>query len=191
MFSPQEVDHLLDGRPITERFPWKEGESQVENQIRAAVAKIERRLRLLHRIEWEHYGSGYASFVDAWFYRAEPSWRAGFVQNQLGPQEGDYHGLAVLFSRLSPYFVMLHGTKYWRDDRSGGGYLPCFGDTDQFRCEEVAKMAEPVQRILEEFGWVRLFRSELESPLPPEVEVPTILGDPPFREWDALFHWED
>ncbi len=36
-----------------------------------------------------------------------------------------------------------------------------------------------------------LHRQDLAVALPEALQVPTILTDLPFRQFDALFHWED
>lgn len=138
------------------------------------------------RIEWDHYGSGYASYVDAWFYRPTP----GFdVDEPLGNGE-EHKGLVVLLSRLSHYFVFMEGSKYW-DKEGGSGYMPDFSMLDQLPTPAVAELAAHIQPLLQEAGLVRASRQDLETLLPQGTAVPTILGEEPYRHYDALFHWED
>ena len=49
----------------------------------------------------------------------------------------------------------------------------------------------PLTALLTVAGLQRLSRGDLAAPLPIDVMVPTILTDQPFRQFDALFHWED
>lgn len=45
--------------------------------------------------------------------------------------------------------------------------------------------------VLGRNGMTELTEAHVAGLLPDEVEVPTILADPPFAVFDALFHWMD
>ncbi len=55
----------------------------------------------------------------------------------------------------------------------------------------VEELAGPVESALTTMGMLRLRRQDLEPFLPDDVGLPTILSDPPFRLFDAVFYWED
>ena len=110
------------------------------------------------RTELDHYGSGYASFVDAWFFRRDWSFR----------RPGGRH-----------------------EHFTGSSYLPSFDNVDAFRTPAVRTLARQVEDWLEPRGYGRLEKADLAGYLPEGVVVPTILEDAPFRDFDALFHWED
>jgi len=150
----------------------------VANQVRATGASS--------RIEWNHYGSGYASFIDAWFYKPTPE----FSVPDPVPHGEEHFGLVVLLSRLSPYFVFMQGHKHWHGS-GGSSYLPAFEAVDELSCSGVLSLAEQVQPLLEGHSLRRLLRADLSTPLLPGTFVPTILADEPHTEFDALFYWED
>ena len=187
LLSSADVDRLLDQAPITDRHPWASGEEhQVEGHLRRVLADVERSTRTLSRVEWAHYGSGYASFVDAWLYRPTPAFDA-----KRTLRHGEEHtGLVVLLSRLSPYFVFMEGEKHWHA-RGSGSYLPGFDLLDRLDTPAVASLAEEVEPVLQAHGLIRARRGQLEEPLASGVHVPTILTDRGFNQFDALFHWED
>ena len=185
LLTPTDISLLLKAEPITDRQPWASGrERKVEKFYRGVVREIERQAGVKSRNEWDHYGSGYASFIDAWFYAEHE----GFRRKEEGGE--CYSGLSVLFSRLSPYYVVAEGVKFWHDT-GGSSYLPCLEFVDQIECDAVVELAESVQALLLERGLFRLTRSQLAEPLPKGTHVPTILCDPPYSHFDALFHWED
>ncbi|SDN31000.1 hypothetical protein SAMN05720382_104363 [Polaromonas sp. JS666] len=62
---------------------------------------------------------------------------------------------------------------------------------DKIESKGASSLAEQVQAILERHGLVRVVREQLTEPLPPDLEVPTILADRGFTHFDALFYWED
>ncbi|UOQ91013.1 hypothetical protein MUN74_09025 [Agromyces endophyticus] len=187
MFSPGQIRDLIDGRPIVDGFAYgKSDEAAVDALHRNVCRAIERQTSTLSRIVWDDYGSGYASFVDAWFYREESGWAGPAIS---GAQS--WQGLAVLLSRLSPYFVFLEGHKSW-DERGGSSYMPSFGDIDRLSSPAVAALAGQVQAVLEQHGLIRLHATDLSAPLDPSIRVPSLFSAPgTYLEYDALFYWED
>lgn len=186
LLSLAAIEQLLDQRSIVDEHPWTSGDNAVEAHLKAVCAAVARATAAHSRIEWNHYGSGYASFVDAWFYKREP----GFAVKQPLDYEDEHIGLVVLFSRLSRYFVFMEGEKRW-DKRRATSYLPAFEMVDRFGSSAVAKLGEEVQRVLESFKLIRVYRGSLEEPLPSDISVATNLADRGFTQFDALFHWDD
>ncbi|MEL7974776.1 hypothetical protein AAG589_02840 [Isoptericola sp. F-RaC21] len=187
MFTPEQVRDLVEGRPVVDDFAYgRSDEAAVRALHRTVCREVERRTGTRSRIAWDHYGSGYASFVDAWFFRDEPGW-AG----RKAGGDRSWQGLTVLLSRLSPYVVFLEGNRSW-GERTGSADMPTFAGVDRLTTPAVAEIAPQVQAVVERHGLVRLHASDLGTPLAPDVQVPTLLSDPgSYREFDALFHWED
>jgi hypothetical protein len=186
MFTPSQIDLLLVQRSISDQQPWASDDSQkIDGFYRGVCAAVGQTSGALSRIEWGHYGAGYASFIDAWFYKPE----AGFkVDEKLG-KGSEYKGLVVLLSRLSPYFVFMEGEKRWHA-KGGSSYLPESAMLDRLLAPAIVALAAEVQVVLESHGLVRLFKADLSAALPPDIEVPTILADQ-FTQYDALYYWED
>lgn len=186
MLTPSQIDLLLVQRAISEKQPWASNEPRkIDGFYRTVCSAVEQATGALSRIEWGHYGSGYASFIDAWFYKPE----AGFkVDEKLG-KGSEYKGLVVLLSRLSPYFVFMEGEKRWHA-KGGSSYLPESAMLDRLLAPAIVALAADVQALLESHGLTRLFEADLSAELPPEIEVPTILADR-FTQYDALYYWED
>jgi len=181
------IEALLSQRSISDMYPWNTNDDEViDDFYKSICASISDRTGALTQIEWTHYGSGYASFVDAWFYKTTPD----FSAKKLYPRGSEHKGLVVLLSRLSPYFVFMEGEKRWRA-KTSSSYLPHFVMVDCLPSQGVASLASQVQPILESHGLIRAFRDSLVELLPTALDVPTILSDPPFSQFDALFYWED
>jgi hypothetical protein len=187
LLTESDIQRLLVAQPITDREPWASAdEFTVEARLKEFCADVEQITGAKSRIEWDHYGSGYASFVDAWFYKDT----TGFAVT-AGIDRGEAHmGLVVLLSRLSPYFTFMEGFKHWHA-KGGSSYLPGFDMVDRFETPAVTELAAQVQSVLESRGMARASREELEPGLPDGVSPPTIMSDPPFRFFDALYYWED
>ena len=187
LLSRGEIERLLSQQTISELHPWVTNDERlIEAYLKGACAAVTRATRSEARVEWGHYGSGYASFVDAWLYKTTPDFN---VKHPIRHGEG-HTGLVVLLSRLSPYFVFMQGEKRWHAS-GGSSYLPEFDMLDKLEAKSVLLLARQVQPVLESYGLVRAVREQLSEPLPAGLWVPTILTDRGFTQFDALFYWED
>lgn len=183
ILTDAQIAALLCQQPISNEWPWSTtDEAIVDKNIKDIVAEVRRKLGVKDKSEYGHYGSGYASFVDCWLYRPDDDFRY---------RPGDnYHGLVVLFSRLSNYYVIGQGEKSW-DRTSGASYLPDFEFVDDIDHQPVAQLAPGVIAILNQRGLKHLHQSDLNTMLPTGVSVPTIMANRAFHHFDALFYWED
>ena len=188
LLSPDDIARLVAGKPISATYPWHTGDEQaIEGHLKRACAAVQRHTGTQSRIVWDHYGSGYASYVDGWFFRPTDAFR---VMRPASPGE-TYSGLVVLLGRLSPHYALMQGEKGW-SDRSGHGYLPHPSMLDAFHTEAVAVLAAEVAPVLDALGMTRLRPEQASIPLADDVTLPTILTDGrPFTQFDAIFHWED
>jgi hypothetical protein len=187
MFSPQQVEKLLSQQSISDRKPWSSNDPvAVEEYYKNVCADLMTRTGTSSKIEWNHYGSGYASFIDVWIYKPTEN----FSVNYPGKRGEAYEGLCILLSRLSPYYVFLQGSKSW-EAQGGSSYLPAYEALDNLTHTSIITLGVDVQEILTSQGLVRVFKSELSLPIDSSIRVPTILSDGPFVEFDALFYWED
>lgn len=187
MLTLEQIERLLSQQSISDRYPWNTNKEQmIDDFYRSVCADISLKTGTQSVIEWNHYGSGYASYIDAWFYKTTPEFNMSLPQTY-----GKGHkGLVILLSRLSPYFVFAEGEKNWHS-HGGGSYLPAFEMVDCLHSFGVANLATQVQPILEEVGLVRLSRESLMHSLETTRRVPTILTEDPFTHFDALYYWED
>ena len=181
--SDTQIDRLINQKAISEVWPWNTNdETQVDDNLRDIIAELRRKLRLADKTEFGHYGSGYASFVDCWLYRPDKEFRYEAGNN--------YFGLVVLFSRMSPYYVLGQGRKSWKES-SGASYLPHFEFVDELDHPSVVALVPRVDKVLVSRGLERLHKADVEKTLPIGTHVPTVLAEKRFRYFDALFYWED
>lgn len=187
MLSRADLDRLCCAQTISPVFPWAGGDpAAIEGHLKYACATVRRKTHTLSRIEWGHYGSGYASFIDAWFYRSGEAFRSA-----QPPAFGEgYCGLSILLSRLSPYFAFMEGEQHWHAYGGSRG-MPHRDRADRFSRAAVRQLAEEVTPLLESMGFLHAPRDFLASPLPAGIRPATALGEPPFTLFDALFYWED
>lgn len=183
---------VLTGAFTTETYPWSTGrEDTIESGIVALLKQLAARKRLETQISANHYGSGYASYIDCWLYRDTPEFRV----SRYGDGWTAFDGLVVLISRHAPLFALGSGGKAWRPRGSSGAvgasYQLHLEDLDRFPRDAVRELIDPVSEFFESAGLARARREELEPLLDADVDIPTVLGGRPYRIFDALFHWED
>ncbi len=186
-FSAAEVARLVQGQPDGAPLPFDPADDpSIRLFYEGLVKQIEETQGLRARVEWHPYGSGYASFIEAWFYPADG-------RASLSPFHADderHVGLVVLLSRLSRYFVLAQDEKSW-SAVSGSAGMPNFSAVDDLDHPALLPHVAAVTTLLTVAGLRRLSRSDLAALLSEEVQVPTILTDQPWRQFDALFYWED
>ena len=166
--------------------PAPAGGRSIEHMYPDIVRDLVRQYRLETKVEWDSYGQGYASYVDAWFYRDQPEFRSPAATKA----QKDFVGLDVLFCRLAPYYVMSEGTKFWHD-RGGGGTMPGYTGVDEFPTRAVKDLSEKAAVFLNAQGLVRLSKVGVSEELPQEFHFDTNLVDDKHRLFDALFFWYD
>ncbi len=150
------------------------------------VRELTRKYKLESRVEWNSYGQGYASYIDAWFYQDKPEFR----RPATSKDEKNYTGLYVLLCREAPYFVMGEGAKSWTA-KGGSSYMPGFNGVDAFASLAVKDLAEKASNFFSGQGLVRLRQAEVAEELPEGLRFDTNLVDGKHRLYDALFFWYD
>jgi hypothetical protein len=135
------------------------------------------------KTEWNDYGSGYASFIDAWFYFPDGRARAS-------SRDERHFGVFVLLSRLSCFYVVGQGEKAWTAN-AASSYLPDLTAVDTVSHPALVELERGIDQFLSAMGMRRLGISDLQIPISPHHYVPTIMSDAPFTQFDALFYWAD
>jgi hypothetical protein len=178
-----EIRGLIRGEELMRFPPVRRPTSELESFYTSLVKQITHLAGCADKTEWNHYGSGYASFVDAWFYLPD-----GRARGDLAG-EGHY-GIYVLLSRLSCFYVVGQGQKTWQ--RNGGSsYLPDLKSVDSVEHAVLLPLERQIDAFLSASDLKRLHRPDLELRIQGEHKAPTILSDAPFTQFDALFFWED
>jgi hypothetical protein len=185
-YSRIEIERLVKDQSVSGTPPWSSGDDdELKAFFRPVLDGVQRQLALRGEVAWEQ-GSGYASYIEAWFYRATPEFRLP------GPPSdaNGYAGLQILLCRLAPVFVFMESDRTWTDQASSYS-LACAESVDRFACPAVDNIASQVQALLESNGLTRLLRSDALQPIDQDLGPYTLLGDYPYKRFDALFHWTD
>lgn len=143
--------------------------------------------------DFDHYGSGYSSYVHIYLSKKDCSDLRITETGDLRTEEVD--GLMIYLCRLAPHAVYGQGT--WTKTYKNGKWQS--GSSHYIHPEEIgttpstnwnAELIE-IGNILNQFGITFLTKEELNVKLDFKVSIPTILGDPPFKVFDCFFYWED
>lgn len=150
------------------------------------LRELKKKLGAKSKIDFDSHHQGFASYVDAWFYRDNDDFR----DRQLGGKNC-FAGLAVTLWRFGPYYILGEYTKSW-GARTGTSGLPSFEGIDRFPTPAVRELSTVAENKLAEGGLVRLHRSQLATPLPEFYRgIPSNLRDGEPRLFDAIFFWND
>jgi hypothetical protein len=186
---------MASGGVVGSSWPYDRGSAEdIESYLKNVVAELGRSRNLEVDAEFMHYGSGFASFVHVFCYKRNDKSTVHTVDMDCTD------GIAVYLGRLAP--VAAYGPE--RRTRSYGrgpfglrkelsssfGFLDVAwlselppGDWN----EEINEIKDKLQR----FGFSLPSREELSKELPFPADIPTILGEQPYRVFDAVFYWSD
>ena len=185
--SLNDIKKLLQSDWARSRLPAApNGGRSIASTYPAICREMEKALKLQSRTEWDSYGQGYASYVDAWFYRDRPE----FQLAPLARGQQNFVGLHILFCRFAPYFVCGEGSKSWSSRGGSGGFLN-FDSINVIRNPAIRELLAKVDPFLSARGLVRLSKEDVASFLPGGYEIETNLSNAPHRLFDALFFWYD
>lgn len=186
-FTNDELKRIIDGKPIGDFYPYNMEEynhKEIDTYISKVVGSFAGIRNLLLESDFKSYGSGYASYVDVFCWKRDGS------STQVDQYETNIDGIRVYVNRLAP--VAIIGSDQVTKHRNGGssGFIHSHtinvlppGDWEE--------QVEGIKKVLTMYQYKILDSTYLNQPLPFQAKIPTILADPPYKIFDALFYWED
>ena len=177
-------------------FPY---DTREEKEILAYINRLFHRINRIPGIvceaEWDHFGSGYASFAEFFCYRKE---EYVLLDVENGMREIRIRGIILDISRLASVAIM------GEDERlrticietnevvksSQGSILD--SPNSLFVSQEFSTLANEIKRALQEFNYQLLESNEMSEPLTFQTKIPTIYrNERQYLVMDAVFYWED
>lgn len=196
MFSNEQLQDLIEGEIVGNQFPYEpNSEKEIEAHIRRLFYRINRIPGVICEAEWNHFGSGYASFVEFFCSRKED---VIIVTEKNGHREIEIEGIIIDICRLAPVAIMGEDDRFKTirietNEVVGGGYSSIISRPQGLLVrEKLQDIARELKRALQEFDYELLEAEEMSRPLPFKAKIPTIYREP--REYlvmDAIFYWED
>ncbi|MEK3934404.1 hypothetical protein MKY41_03720 [Sporosarcina sp. FSL W7-1349] len=196
MFSHEQLQDLIEGKIVGNKFPYDtKNEQEIEAHIRRLFHRINRIPNVVCEAEWDHFGSGYASFVEFFCYQKED---VIVVEEKSGRRMIKTDGIIVDICRLASVAIMGEDDRYKTiqietDEIVGGAYGSLLGGLNSLKVSgKFRKIAEKLKQVLKEFDYELLEAEEMNQPLPFQTKIRTIYSRP--KEYvvkDAIFYWED
>lgn len=196
MFSNKQLQAMIDGKIIGEKFPYDTNdEREIEAHLRRLFHRMNRIPNVVCEAEWNHFGSGYASFVEFFCYQNED---LVVLEEKHGHREIKMNGLIVDISRLAPVAITGEDERYKTirietNEDIGGGYGSLLGGPKLIGVSErLQSLGEQLKRALEEFDYEVLEPEEMNQLLPFKTKIPTLYRESrDYTVADAIFYWED
>lgn len=196
MFSDEQLQAMIDGKIIGEKFPYDTiDEREVEAHIRRLFHRINRIPNVVCEAEWNHFGSGYASFVEFFCYQKQD---LVVLEEKHGHREIKMNGLIVDISRLASVAIMGDDERYKTihietNEYRGGAYGSLLGGPKLIEVSErFQTFGEQLKQVLEEFDFKVLEPEEMNQLLSFKTNIPTIYRQSrDYTVADAVFYWED
>ena len=196
MFSHGELQDLIQGEIVGNKFPYEpNNEQEIEAHIRRLFYRINRIPGVICEAEWNHFGSGYASFVEFFCYRKED---VVIVEEKYGCRETEIEGIVIDICRLAPVAIMGEDDRFQTirietKEVVGGAYSSILdGPHRLFVSGKFQETSRQLKQALQEFDYELLETEEISQPLPIKAKIPTIYREPSaYLVMDAIFYWED
>lgn len=196
MFSDEQLQAMIDGKIIGEKFPYDTNdEREIEAHIRRLFHRINRIPNVVCEAEWNHFGSGYASFVEFFCYQKED---LVVLEEKHGHREIKMNGLIVDISRLASVAIMGNDERYKTihietNEYRGGAYGSLLGGAKLIGVSKrFQTFGEQLKQVLEEFDFEVVEPEEMNRLLSFKTKIPTIYRESrDYTVADAIFYWED
>lgn len=196
MFSNLQLQDLITGKVVGEKFPYDtDNEQEIEAHIRRLFYRINRIPNLICEAEWNHFGSGYASFVEFFCYLKED---VTVVEEKYGRREEKMEGIIIDICRLAPVAIMGEDDRYkticieTKEEVGGGSSSLLDGPNRLYISEKFQTIAEKLKQALKEFDYELLEGERINKRLPFQAKIPTLYREPGnYLIMDAIFYWED
>ncbi|WP_143561084.1 hypothetical protein [Sporosarcina sp. P3] len=196
IFTDQQLRMLIEGKVIGDSFPYdRSDEEETLAHINRLFYRINRIYNVVCEAEWNHFGSGYASFVEFFCY-----WKKDciVVEEINGMREIEIRGILLDISRLAPVAIMGEDVRYKtirietnEEVTSGHGSI-LDAPISLIVGRELKTLAAELQNALEEFDYKRLTANEMSTPLSFKTKIPTTYrNEHQYLVLDAIFYWED
>ena len=196
MFSDEQLQAMIDGKIVGEKFPYDTNdEREIEAHIRRLFHRINRIPNVVCEAEWNHFGSGYASFVEFFCYQKED---LVVLEEKHGHREIKMNGLIVDISRLASVAIMGDDERYKTihietNEYRGGAYGSLLGGPKLIGLSKrFQTFGEQLKQVLEEFDFEVVKPEEMNQLLSFKTKIPTIYRESrDYTVADAIFYWED
>lgn len=201
-FSNEQLQMMISGKTVGDSYPYNTNDKkQIEQYIQDLFYKLNCSKFIQCEAIFDHYGSGYASYVDIFCYKRDGSSKLNeeYIEKDLLTSI-QLEGLVIYISRLAPVAILgkdirhkaVIDTEKVKDEFfSGMGMMSkpeeVLDEAPQFFVEEFPE----IKQILKNAGYELLEREYLSQPLPFTTKIQTFTDPRQYKVFDAIFYWMD
>ena len=193
MFTNEQLKTMIRQEIISEQYPYSEQDDRVlKNYLKAVLAELAQ-MKIRYKLEPDHYGSGYASYIQ-WFVYGDSGVQ---VDEDSYTRTVNITGLHVLISRLAPVIGIGNAdqtsTYFLKTGAYSNGGQSVICEPKDLSVDSTRKqLANQLERLFMKYQFTILRKEDLESPLPFNADIPTIWRKKrDYLVWDAVFYCED
>lgn len=164
-----------------------------ENELKQVVKEISKISSIIVESDFDHYGSGYSSYVHLYLSKEDKSDVKVITGNNLRREE--INGVMMYLCRIAPFGVFAEGN--WENTYRGEEFVSAgshFIEPEELETLPIGDWQTEMKQItsiLDQYGIRFLTKTEVIENLDFEIKIPTILSDPPYKVFDCFFHWAD
>ncbi|MEW9110084.1 MAG: hypothetical protein AB2374_12105 [Cytobacillus gottheilii] len=196
MFSDNQLRDLIAGKIIGDIFPYV---TKDEKEIKEHIRRLYYRIKRIHHVEceaeWDHFGSGYASFVEFFCYSKD---EVKTIHESNGIREEEVKGIIIDISTLAPVAIMGEDVRYRNistetNERVGWSCGTLLDGLNSLSVnEEYQSVGAQLKQALIEYDYEILHAREMKRFLLFQAKIPTIYRNRGnYFVMDAIFYWED
>ena len=193
-FEKEYLTDLVKGKTKGNFPPFSSGKwKKSDEYLKQIVGRLKDIKSIQIEADFNHYGSGFSSYVHLYLSKRDKSDTKISQDGELRTEETN--GIMMYLCRMAPFSVYGEGTwhKTFNKDKwqSGGSHYIEPEDIGTTPESDWNNELIEIKNILNQYGITILTEKELDKKLEFEINIPTILSDPPYRVFDCLFYWED
>lgn len=194
IFDKAYLIDIVNGKTKGDFPPFSTGKwKKTDKFLKTVVGRLQDIKSVNIKADFNHYGSGFSSYVHLYLSKKDKSDVRTTEKGEFRTEETN--GLMLYLCRLAPYAVYSEGnwsTTYNQNKwHSGGSHyieVDAIGTTPKI---DWSNELVEISNILNQYGISILTKEELIKPIDFEIQIPTILSDPPYSVFDCMFYWED
>lgn len=201
-FTSEQLQTIISEKPIGNSYPYNtKDDKEIEKYILNLFYSLNCSPLIKCSSEFNHYGSGYASYVDFFCYKKED---CSILQKDYSQKSNvstiEIEGFVIYVSRLAPVAVIGIDTRYHTVEKlenRKNGFLGAFTflqakDVISTPPNTLAEEFREVVTKLQDSEYTILDRDYVSQSLPFKAQIPTILSvERDYRIFDAIFYWMD
>lgn len=201
-FTNEQLQTMISEEPIGEIFPYNtKDKSLIEKHIEELFYTLNRSESFKCEAIFDHYGSGYASYVDFFCYKRDGSSKLSEKYIEKDSLTSiKLEGLVIYISRLAPVAIIGKDDryKYIKDnEKVKEGSFGAMGmisrpegvldDPPHFMVDEFRE----IKQILNHHGYSILNKQYLSQNLLFQTKISTFTDQTQYKVFDAIFYWMD